>query len=101
MTPDEIRHLRQLIAEATPGPWCACPMNMYVFAADNNMVCEIRGYGAEVCGQRPKGAQDANITLLVAAHTALPKLLDELERTRFAFAELIDLKATLYPKDPP
>jgi hypothetical protein len=46
MSNNFLEQLKQLDAEATPGPWIADSEATYIFAPDTNPVAEMRGYGA-------------------------------------------------------
>jgi hypothetical protein len=64
--------------EATEGPWHGDPPGYceYVFGLDGAMVCQMRGIGAEVSGERPEGEQEANRDFLIAARTDEPFALE-------------------------
>ncbi len=76
MTPADINQLRDLLAQATPGPWAVhygykLP---HIKADDGRYILE----AGTVYGPRTK----ADAALIVAAMNALPSLLDEVERLR-------------------
>lgn len=75
-------------AAATPGPWTPCPERLYIFGADEHMVCELRGAGAENAGQRPVGSADHNADFIAASRQDVPALVEALRHER-AYAEAL------------
>jgi hypothetical protein len=92
----DLEALEAAFAAATPGPWKACPMEMYIFGGPNehmvadrlergempNGVVAIRGFGAEKAGHARRGTQIANLKLVEAMHEAMPELIAEIKRLR-------------------
>lgn len=74
---DPIQRLRDLLATATPGPWCAC--------TDGHLECREIAYvttGIEIHSPSSpfmRGEPKADAALIVAAANALPALLDVVE----------------------
>ena len=77
MKPERIKQLRELCEKATPGPWEQCkddPWCVWVMNGDKdgfNLLAE--------CGWIDN---DWNAAFIAAARTAVPELLDEVERLR-------------------
>lgn len=67
----------------TPGPWKFDDM-MYVFGPKNEMVCQIRGYGAGL-------PQEANARLIVSA----PELLEACKAALVALRECNEPEAKI------
>lgn len=75
MDADNLEKLDAVIGAMTPGPWEPCPMDMYVLGGDGHFVAEVRGFGAEVSGQRPEGTQRANARGIATLRNVAPELL--------------------------
>lgn len=75
MGADNLDKLDAVIGAMTPGPWAACPMDVYVLGGDGHFVAEVRGFGAEVSGQRPEGTQQANARGIATLRNVAPELL--------------------------
>lgn len=85
----EIDDVRVVLGEATPGPWEACPMDLYVFGGDGHAVADRlddddgkgciargRGHGAEVSGQRAEGELEANVRAIALLGSTWREALD-------------------------
>ena len=72
MKQERLAELKALTEAATPGPWKYDGI-MFIQDPDTSMVCEIRGYGADL-------PMDDNAAFIAAARTALPELIAEIER---------------------
>lgn len=79
MDADNLDKLDAVIGAMTPGPWEPCPMDMYVLGGDGHFVAEVRGFGAEVSGQRPEGTQRANARGIATLRNVAPELLAVVE----------------------
>ena len=71
MTADEIAKLRELCANATPGPWGCGFSNRGRIMSSNEEICSV--WSSEE-------THDANAAFIAAARKALPAALDEIER---------------------
>lgn len=79
MTNEEITRLRALADAATPGPWKRDVSELDVFAVDRGLpqtIVSANDYGISV--QQTM----CDIAFIAAARTAIPALLDEIERLR-------------------
>lgn len=95
MTPDEITRLRTLCTAATPGPWRAekysdhshgaqicTPNGEYVAHFEGSAICI--SSNPKHCWERTKWKATCDAKFVAAARTAIPALLDEIERLRAA-----------------
>jgi len=84
-TEAERKELRALEQAATPGPWTMDdPMDgIYIFGPDNEMVAELRGFGAHL----PSGVNGA---LIASFRTAVIELLDENAELREVIGQVRD-----------
>jgi len=80
MTPERIAELRKLCEEATKGPW-------FVESLSNNIIyCQKGNYIAQTWPRLKKDGSTDYLSVIydtkfiAAARTALPELLDEVER---------------------
>ena len=90
----DIKKLREICEKASPGPWKAVASRTAVgvcyriFPESWGKVPDHGGICAyDDCtslNPHPKGEQAANAQFIAAARTALPELLDEVERLREA-----------------
>lgn len=82
MTAVELKELRALCEAATKGEWFAddhdSDGNAHVWGSDGDGICKTNN---------PTDA-DANAAFIAAARTAVPALLDEVERLRAALATI-------------
>lgn len=72
---DKMAELRRLAEEATPGPWRTSERELTIEDEEGQWVADCHGFNLG----RPHAA---NAAFIAAAHTALPVLLDEVERLR-------------------
>jgi hypothetical protein len=68
----DTKKLRELLANATQGPFTLDDYHMYVMGPNSEMLCMIRGAGANL-------PMEHNGKLITAAVNSLPALLDRLE----------------------
>ena len=90
----DIKKLREICEKASPGPWNAVVSRTAVGVCyrifpeswgkvpDHGGICAYDDYTS--LNPHPKGEQAANAQFIAAARTALPELLDEVERLRKA-----------------
>src|SRR3990172_7960149 len=108
MTNPDLEAIEARCQQATPGPWSVDERDMFIFAADGNMVASsepsegwvIRGHGAEASGQRPPGSQDANGVFIAHAREDIPKLIAALRSERDARKRLADIARCVVPPKP-
>jgi hypothetical protein len=90
----DIKTLRELCEKATPGPWKACGAEkctcglVWSKEIDDVVACcsTCENAGISVEGQQIR----ANMEFIAAARTALPELLEEVERLRKVFQQACD-----------
>lgn len=82
MTPERIAELRALCGAATPGPWAThlpSPESAYrVLGRDRTVIVTVHRNG--MSPQPRQTADSANAAFIAAARSAVPGLLDEVER---------------------
>lgn len=81
MTPDELKRLRELCEKATAGPWKSdyCG-DVWTISGE---VPHVNDGGMELfqgIGTTTRGPDNGNAAFIAAARTAVPALLDEVER---------------------
>lgn len=87
----DTERLRALLAASTPGPWAMAPWHQetilpkrWIEGDNDETPLEDRGPFGSLYASSP-----ANAALVAEALTALPVLLDEVDRLRFAAGELL------------
>ena len=80
MKPERIAELRELCDKATPGEWEKKYDTNLVYAG--RLVANAGGYSDSARTRETRLQNDANAAFIAAARTAVPELLDELERLR-------------------
>jgi hypothetical protein len=75
ITQEQLDLLKSLNDSATAEPWRLDEYNLFVFSPNENMVCEIRGFG----GGLP---QEANGKLIVELRNLLSSLISEIQGCR-------------------
>lgn len=84
MTPARIAELRALADAATPGPWDGTDYS--VSGQTDGRSQFVAAVSCEVYDSNPRYAQDS--AFIASARTAVPELLDEVERLRDALEEI-------------
>jgi hypothetical protein len=102
MTADELKRLRELCDAATPGPWQndnpGISRHWSVDDACQESVIELRGASSWSGCDHRLFCKSADGDLIATARTALPALLDEVERLEFQFRGAADLNRTVILK---
>lgn len=81
ITTEQIAELRRLCEAATPGPWVRSKYGFNILTHDSELsTCTQRYTGDKKPTEEEMAVMVANAAFIAAARTALPALLDEVER---------------------
>lgn len=91
ITPEELAELRELCEKATPGPWEVDRVACTHVQSGRRGVASTGGYSTNLEDwEKVKDENEDNAKLIAASRTALPRLLDEVERLRKVVDQAIE-----------